>query len=78
VSQFLLCCPAVYAASPIVTFAPFRQCDSPVGGSVASGAVPPDGLFLPGFSQFAFVDQEGPKSGTAFTLENVIWHTIPG
>jgi hypothetical protein len=77
VSQFLFCCPAVYAASPIVTFAPFGQGDSPAGGSVASGTVPLDGLFLPGSREFAFVDQEGPKSGTAFTLENVIWHTIP-
>ncbi len=34
-------------------------------------------LFLPAFPQLAFVDQEGPKSGTAFTLENVRWHSIP-
>jgi hypothetical protein len=45
--------------------------------SVATGTVPLDGLFPPGFRPLAFVDQEGPKSGTAFTLENVRWHSIP-
>lgn len=77
VSRFLFCCPAIYAASAVVTVAPLRQRDSPTGGSVASVTVPLDGLLLPAFRQLAFVDQEGPKSGAAFTLENVHWHSIP-
>lgn len=77
VSRFLFRSPAVYAASTVVTFTPLRQRDSPVRGFVASGTVPLDGLFLPIFRQFAFVDQEGPKPGTAFTLQNVRWHSIP-
>lgn len=28
-------------------------------------------------AQLAFVDREGPKFGTAFTLENARWHSIP-
>jgi hypothetical protein len=77
VSWFLFCCPAVYAASAVVTVAPLRHRDSPTCDSVAGGAVPLDGLFLPGSRQLAFVDQEGPKSATAFTFENVRWHSIP-
>jgi hypothetical protein len=77
VSWFVFCSPAVYAASSVVTFAPLRHRDSPARDSVASGTVPLDGLFLPIFWQFAFVDQERPKPGTAFTLENVRWHSIP-
>jgi hypothetical protein len=77
VSRFLFCCPALYAASTVVTVAPLWHRDSPTGDSVTSGAVPLDGLFLPGFRQLAFVDQEGPKSATAFTFENVRWHSIP-
>ena len=77
VSRFLFCSPAVYTASTVVTFAPLWHGDSPVRGFVASGTMSLDGLFLPIFRQFAFVDQEGPKLGTAFTLENVSWHSIP-
>ena len=43
----------------------------------ANEKVPLDGLFLPGFRRLAFVDQEGPNSATAFTLDNVRWHSIP-
>ncbi len=49
VSRLLFCCPAVYAASAVVTVAPLRQRGCPVSGSVASGTVPVHGLFLPGF-----------------------------
>lgn len=77
VSRFLFCSPAVYAASTVVTFTPLRHRDGPVGGSVASGTMPLDGLFLPIFGQSAFMDQEGPKPGTAFTLQNVGGHSIP-
>jgi len=67
----MFCCSAVYAASAVVTVAPLRQSNSPAGGSVASGTVPLNGLFLSGFRRFAFVDQEGSNSATSFTLENV-------
>src|SRR5712692_2321490 len=77
VSRFLFCSPAVYATSAVVTFTPLRHGNGPVRGFVASGTMPLDGLFLPILRQFAFVDQEGPKPGTAFTLENVGWHSIP-
>ena len=59
------------------TVAPLRERDGPTGASAASGAVPLKGLLLSGFRRFAFVDQEGPNSATAFTLENVRWHSIP-
>jgi hypothetical protein len=77
VSRFLFCGSAVYAASTLVAFTPFGHGDRPVRGFVASGTMPLDGLFLPILRQFAFVDQEGPKPGTALTLENVGWHSIP-
>jgi len=77
VSGSLFRYPAVCATSAVVTVATLRQRDSPAGGSVASWTVPLDGLFLPVLRQFAFVDQEGPKFGAAFTLENVRWHSIP-
>jgi hypothetical protein len=60
-----------------VTVAPLWQRDNPAGGSVTSGTVPLEGLVLPGFQQLVFVDQEGPISGTALTLENVRWHSVP-
>ena len=41
------------------------------------GTVPLDRRLLPAFRQLAFVDQEAPKFGTAFTLENVRWRSIP-
>jgi hypothetical protein len=47
VSRFLFRCPAVYAASAVVTFAPLWQRDSPASCSVASGTVPLNALFIP-------------------------------
>src|SRR5713226_4893971 len=76
VSRLLFCSPAVYATSAVVTFTPLRHGNGPVRGFVASGTMPLDGLFLPILRQFAFVDQERPKPGASFTLENVRWHSI--
>ncbi len=77
VSRFLFCGPAFFAAPAVVTFTPLRHGDRPVRGFVASETMPLEGLFLPVFRQFTFVDQEGPKPGTTLTLENVRRHSIP-
>jgi len=54
------------------------RCEAPIlANQDVVGTVPLDRRLLPAFRQLAFVDQEAPKFGTAFTLENVRWHSIP-
>ena len=72
----LFSCSSVYAASTIAASAPLWKDDRPVCNLAASGAMPLDRAFLLKFYQLILVDQERSMATTAFTLENVGWHSV--